>query len=123
MNAVSTKEWNDAPRRCRLSDAALAMAKELGLAPHSLVKTFPTATNHGKPRSKSGCAASTEKKFRYRRISAPPPAYRPKIAAHPPDPASHLVSEIDAAREVLFPRLADGELDEDAFLAAVDRVE
>ena len=35
MNAVRTTEWTDAQRRCRLSDAALAMAKELGLAPHS----------------------------------------------------------------------------------------
>jgi hypothetical protein len=39
--AVRPKEWTDAQRRCRLSDAALAMAKELGLAPHSLVKKIP----------------------------------------------------------------------------------
>jgi len=133
VNAVRTKEWTDAQRRCRLSDAALAMAKELGLAPHSLVKNIPNRSEPWKAPVEEWVRRLHEEKFRRRRTSAtaapapplapPTPAPRPEIAAPPPDPAPHLVSDIDAAREALFARLADGELDEDSFLAAVDRVE
>lgn len=133
MNAVRTTEWTDAQRRCRLSDAALAMAKELGLAPHSLVKNIPNRSEPWKAPVEEWVRRLHEEKFRHRRTSstaapspppAPPtPAPRPDIAVPPLDPAPHLVSDIDAAREALFARLADGELDEDSFLAAVDRVE
>ena len=35
-------EWAEAKRRCRLTDETLAMAKELGLNPRSLIKNIPS---------------------------------------------------------------------------------
>ena len=35
-------EWAEAKRRCRLTDETLAMAKELGLNPRSLIKNVPS---------------------------------------------------------------------------------
>ena len=34
--------WTEAQRRCRLSDEALRMARELGLSPRSLIKNIPS---------------------------------------------------------------------------------
>ena len=34
--------WAEAKRRCRLSDEALRMARELGLNPRSLIKNIPS---------------------------------------------------------------------------------
>ena len=34
--------WTEAQRRCRLSDEAVRLAKELGLSPRSLIKNIPS---------------------------------------------------------------------------------
>ena len=34
--------WDEAQRRCRLSDEAVRMAKELGIGPRSLIKNIPS---------------------------------------------------------------------------------
>ena len=34
--------WAEAQRRCRLSDDAMRLAKELGLSPRSLIKNIPS---------------------------------------------------------------------------------
>ena len=36
--------WAEAQRRCRLSDEAVRMAKELGIGPRSLIKNIPAPT-------------------------------------------------------------------------------
>lgn len=36
--------WAEAKRRCRLSDEAVRMAKELGLSPRSLIKNIPSSS-------------------------------------------------------------------------------
>ncbi len=36
------QRWAEAQRRCRLSDEAVRMAKELGLSPRSLIKNIPS---------------------------------------------------------------------------------
>ena len=36
--------WAEAQRRCRLSDEAVRMAKELGLSPRSLIRNIPAPT-------------------------------------------------------------------------------
>ena len=41
MKTSRQNEWAEAQRRCRLTDEALAMAKELGLSPQSLTKNIP----------------------------------------------------------------------------------
>jgi hypothetical protein len=40
--AAEEQQWAKAQRRCRLSDEALRMAKELGLNPTSLIKNIPS---------------------------------------------------------------------------------
>lgn len=34
--------WTEAQRRCRLTDEAVQMAKELGISPRSLIKNIPS---------------------------------------------------------------------------------
>jgi hypothetical protein len=36
--------WVEAQRRCRLSDEAVRMARELGIGPRSLIKNIPAPT-------------------------------------------------------------------------------
>jgi hypothetical protein len=40
--------WVEAQRRCRLSDEAVRMAKELGIGPRSLIKNIPAPTQQWK---------------------------------------------------------------------------
>lgn len=40
--------WTEAQRRCRLSDEAVRMAKEMGLSPRSLIKNIPARTQQWK---------------------------------------------------------------------------
>jgi hypothetical protein len=35
-------EWGEAKRRCRMSDEAVVMARELGMSPRSLIKNIPS---------------------------------------------------------------------------------
>ena len=67
MIAVRAKEWTDAPRRCRLSDAALAMAKEFGLAPHSLVKKIANRSEPQKSLVEEWVRSLREEKLPHRR--------------------------------------------------------
>jgi hypothetical protein len=39
--------WAEAQRRCRLSDEAVRIAKELGIGPRSLIKNIPARTKPG----------------------------------------------------------------------------
>ncbi len=41
MNAKREAEWKEAQRRCRLSDEALRMARQMGLNPRKLIKNRP----------------------------------------------------------------------------------
>jgi len=41
MKAHRALEWAEAKKRCRLSDEALRMAKELGVGPRALIKNIP----------------------------------------------------------------------------------
>ncbi len=40
--------WAEAQQRCRLSDEAVRMAKELGIGPRSLIKNIPAPTQQWK---------------------------------------------------------------------------
>jgi hypothetical protein len=40
--AAQERRWAEAQRRCRLSDEALRMARELGLNPSSLIRNIPS---------------------------------------------------------------------------------
>ncbi|HZG74909.1 MAG TPA: hypothetical protein VEZ72_03540 [Paenibacillus sp.] len=42
------QQWKEAKSRCRLSDEALRMAKEMGLNPLSLIKNIPSPSQRWK---------------------------------------------------------------------------
>jgi hypothetical protein len=42
MKAKREKEWAEAAQRCRLSAEEIAMARELGIGPRSLIKNIPS---------------------------------------------------------------------------------
>ena len=48
MKPSKQMAWDDAQRRCRLSDEAIAMAKELGMSPRSLIKNTPNRSERWK---------------------------------------------------------------------------
>ncbi|MBI4322371.1 MAG: hypothetical protein HY675_28090 [Chloroflexi bacterium] len=55
--------WMEAQRRCRLSDDALRMAKELGLSPRSLIKNIPSPRQQWKAPVEDWVRAIYEKRF------------------------------------------------------------
>lgn len=42
VTMYSEQLWQDAKKKCRLSDADIALAKRLGLNPRSLIKNIPS---------------------------------------------------------------------------------
>ena len=48
MNGPQGDLWTEAKRKCRLNDETLRMAKELGLAPRSLLKNIPSPSERWK---------------------------------------------------------------------------
>lgn len=56
--------WAEAQRRCRLSDDAVRMAKELGLGPRSLIKNIPSPTQPWKAPVEDWVRAIYEKRCR-----------------------------------------------------------
>jgi hypothetical protein len=42
MDRQKEAEWNEAKRRCRLTDEEVRMAKDLGFQPRSLIKSIPS---------------------------------------------------------------------------------
>lgn len=71
--------WAEAQRRCRLSDEALRMARELGLSPRSLIKNIPFPREQWKAPVEDWVRAIYEKrqKMAARRYSSHPGAAEP----------------------------------------------
>lgn len=59
--AYSDQMWNDAKRKCRLSDADIAIAKRLGINPSSLIKNIPNKSEPWKAPVKDWLQAMDEK--------------------------------------------------------------
>lgn len=74
--------WSEAQRRCRLSDEALGMAKELGLSPRSLIKNIPSRTEPWKAPVEDWVRAIYAKR---RGAKAPSRPSRPVTAASSPE--------------------------------------
>ena len=70
MNAQRADEWAEAKRRCRLSDEALQMAKELGLAPQGLIRNIPAKSQPWKARVEDWVRELHRKRFGERPIPA-----------------------------------------------------
>jgi hypothetical protein len=110
------EEWAEAKRRCRLSDEALRMAKELGMSPRSLIKNVPSKQQRWKAPVEEWVRGLYAKRFR-QRPPGPAPADLPvadpgPLASEPPPDAPN---ELEIAREDLFGRFERGELDEETF--------
>lgn len=54
--------WAEAQGRCRLSDEAMRMAKELGLSPRSLIKNIPSPKVQWKAPAEDWVRATNEKR-------------------------------------------------------------
>jgi hypothetical protein len=48
VNQVDNRAWEEAQRRCRLSDEEVRMARELGFKPKSLIKNIPSPSQRWK---------------------------------------------------------------------------
>jgi hypothetical protein len=57
------EEWADAKKRCRLNQADIQMAKELGMSPKSLIKNIPSPNQQWKAPVKDWIRDLYEDKF------------------------------------------------------------
>ncbi|MCV9885077.1 hypothetical protein [Metabacillus halosaccharovorans] len=55
--------WKEAKKRCRLNDADIQMAKELGMTPKSLTKNIPSKDQQWKAPVKVWVSTMYEEKF------------------------------------------------------------
>lgn len=46
--AAKITEWNEAKKKCKLTDFEIQMAKELGMTPKSLIKNIPAKSQQWK---------------------------------------------------------------------------
>jgi hypothetical protein len=63
MNVQRQKEWTEAAQRCGLSAKEIAMAKELGIGPPSLIKNIPNRSQPWKAPVRDWVRELYEKKF------------------------------------------------------------
>jgi hypothetical protein len=100
---VSTKpeQWEEAKRRCRLSDDDIRKAKELGMQPRSLIKNIPSPSQQWKASVRQWVHSLHAKKFGVRAAATPPAA--PPVAPT----AAELVVPTVAAQPVTSPKAAE----------------
>lgn len=104
-NKKREEEWKKAKKLCRLSDDDLRMARELGMAPQSLIKNIPGPSQRWKAPVKARVRDLYEKKIEKSRSKGPqgfpefPPGFSPvseepapewafEDVRHDPDPAA-----------------------------------
>jgi hypothetical protein len=82
---VSTKpeQWEEAKRRCRLSDDDIRKAKELGMQPRSLIKNIPSPSQQWKVSVRAWVRSLHAKKFGVRATPPAAPPVAPPAAAQP----------------------------------------
>ena len=100
---MSTKpeQWEEAKRRCRLSDDDIRKAKELGMQPRSLIKNIPSPSQQWKASVRQWVHSLHAKKFGVRAAATPPAA--PPVAPT----AAELVVPTVAAQPVTSPKAAE----------------
>jgi len=72
VNQRNQSEWEEARRRCGLSDEDLRMAKELGFQPKGLIKNIPSPSQKWKAPVRVWVRDLYEKKFGSRVQAASP---------------------------------------------------
>ena len=130
MNAHRATEWLEAKKRCRLSDEAMQMAKELGISPRGLIKNIPPKSESWKEPVEAWVRAWYHKRFGDRRPHLEP--QRPKGRTLLPEanpatevaklsaPARNLMRE---AEEALWNRFENDQLDPETFSSEVEELE
>ncbi|TFJ91665.1 hypothetical protein [Lentibacillus salicampi] len=63
MAKTKKNDWAEAKKRCRLNQADIQMAKELGMRPKSLIKNIPSPKQQWKAPVKYRIRDLYEKKF------------------------------------------------------------
>jgi hypothetical protein len=107
MKLSRQKEWAEAARRCRLSPAAVAMAKELGLSPRSLTKNIPTPSQRWKAPVEDWVRGLHEKRFG-RRPPPTPAETAPQSDDCAPEPPDDADNEFEVAQDAVLKRLKEG---------------
>ena len=77
MNQKDDSAWEEAQRRCRLSDEEVRMARELGFQPRSLIKNIPSPSQQWKAPVGEWVRALYEKKIGSRKQTDSAPAAPP----------------------------------------------
>ena len=127
MKLPRQAEWVEAQRRCRLSDEALAMAKELGFSPRDLIKNIPNPREPWKAPIEDWVRGLHAKRFGRRRTqaaspSAPPPP-QVETGVPEPEPPPDAVNELATAQEALMKRMERGEVDPETAFGQIERLE
>lgn len=111
-------EWAEAKRRCRLSDEAVRMAKELGMGPRGLLKNIPAKSEPRKLPVEAWIRDRHHQRFGGaqppRRMEPPPEsAFAPQAsdAAKSAAPKRNLLQE---AEQALLDRIENEEVDPEA---------
>jgi hypothetical protein len=130
MNAHRATEWAEAKRRCRLSDEAMQMAKELGMSPRGLIKNIPAKSESWKQPVEAWVRELYGKRFGDRRPQLHPqrpagPSVSPEASlatqlAKPAEPARNVLRD---AQEGLWNRLENDELDPETFSHEMEELE
>jgi hypothetical protein len=76
VNQRKQDAWNEAKRRCRLSDEEIRMAKELGMQPKSLMKNIPSPSQRWKAPVNEWVRSVYEEKIGARKPAVPAPDTR-----------------------------------------------
>jgi hypothetical protein len=130
MNPSRQAPWIDVQRRCRLSDEAVAMAKELGLSPRSLVENIPSPGERWTAPVEDWIRGLHAHRFGQRPPSDPAapgePATPPPAAAtdsSAPEPPPEAVNELKAVEEALLAKASRGEVDAEVLADEMERLE
>ena len=97
-NRKQGEQWQEAKRRCGLSDEDIRMAKELGFRPHSLLKNIPGKSQPWKAPVRDWIRGLYAKRLGKARRSASPQAPR---GGGSPAPPAHPTAENPEVEELL----------------------
>ena len=130
MNAHRATEWAEAKKRCRLSEEAMQMAKELGIGPRGLIKNIPAKSEPWKEPVEAWVRGLYRKRFGDR---GPPIAPQRSQAPTTPSgtaPATTITKTMRPARNVLrdaeqalWSRFENDELDPETFSYEMEELE
>jgi hypothetical protein len=115
MSQKGKDEWAEAKRRCRMSDEAVLMARELGMSPRTLIKNTPSPRQRWKAPVEEWVRTLYEGRFG-KRIPAPAKSEARAIEQPvEPDPPPDAQNELELARAELFQKFKAGEIEEEGF--------